>query len=58
MHLDSEEQRKLLQGIIDGTSFTASGAQLTQIAQEVQQLRLSINNATIEDQPALELASE
>ena len=47
MILDSEDQKQLLQNIVESTTFSAKPETLNQVAANVQSLRLALNNAQI-----------
>lgn len=56
MILDSEDQKQLLQNIVESTTFSAKPESLNQVAVNVQALRVSLNNAQIKVEDPVDLA--
>ena len=56
MILDSEDQKQLLQSIMESTTFSAKPDTLNQVAINVQSLRLALNNAQIKVEDPVDLA--
>ena len=55
MILDSEDQKQLLQNIVESTTFTAKPSDLQQVAVNVQALRIALNNAQIKVEDPVDL---
>ena len=58
MILDSEAQKKLLQDIVESTTFSAKPNELAQVSVNVQALRMALNNAEIAESAELQVVGD